>query len=125
MQNLKQLINKYIAAYNNFDIDQMISLFDENCSFENISNSVSTVKTHGRQELLELALKSAELFEKRAQTIIDANFTDDKAVVKIDYLATLAVDLPNGLKKGQELHLRGESIFEFKDGKIKSLTDLS
>ncbi len=125
MENIRQIVDKYITAYNDFDIDQMISLFDEDCFFENISNSVSTIKAQGRQELRELALKSAELFEKRAQTITDATFTEDKAFVKIDYSATFAVDLPNGFKKGQELHLKGESTFEFKDGKIKSLTDLS
>jgi hypothetical protein len=37
----------------------------------------------------------------------------------------LAKDLPNGLKKGQELNLSGKSIFKFSGNKITSLTDLS
>jgi hypothetical protein len=37
----------------------------------------------------------------------------------------VARDLPNGLKKGEVLNLSGRSEFEFKDGAIFKLTDIS
>jgi hypothetical protein len=37
----------------------------------------------------------------------------------------VAKDLPNGLKKGEVLNLSGRSEFEFKDGAIFKLMDIS
>lgn len=44
---------------------------------------------------------------------------------EIDYSATLATDLPNGLKKGHKIELKGKSIFKFLDNKIIELIDIS
>ena len=46
------------------------------------------------------------------------------AVVAIAFRAVVAVDLPNGLKKGQVLNLSGRSEFEFQDGAISKITDI-
>ena len=43
----------------------------------------------------------------------------------IVYEGVLAVDLPNGMKAGEELRINGCSEFEFKDGKIYRITDFS
>jgi hypothetical protein len=37
----------------------------------------------------------------------------------------LNMDFPNGLKKGNELILKGKSVFKFLDNKIIKLTDIS
>lgn len=36
---------------------------------------------------------------------------DDKVEVGVDYIGTLATDLPDGLKAGEKLKLKGKSIF--------------
>ena len=55
------------------------------------------------------------------------NFTSegDQASIEISYEAVLAMDLPNGMKKGEVMNLMGRSEFVFKDGKIWRLTDIS
>jgi hypothetical protein len=61
-------------------------------------------------------------------TLLIANSLHHKNICEITIgdEAKLAKDLPNGIKKGQELRLKGKSIFEFsKDGKIKKLVDVS
>ena len=45
--------------------------------------------------------------------------------VEIGYVARLAVDLPNGFKAGEEIKLKGVSVFEFRDKKIIRLVDFS
>ncbi|HAS8484195.1 TPA: nuclear transport factor 2 family protein, partial [Vibrio vulnificus] len=47
------------------------------------------------------------------------------AMVNIDYTGTLAIDLPNGLKSGQVLELKGQTYFEFQNGKISHIKDVS
>lgn len=49
----------------------------------------------------------------------------DSAAVEIDYQATLAQDLPNGRKAGEQLTLRGVSVFESQDGRIMRISDYS
>jgi len=48
-----------------------------------------------------------------------------KCEIEIEYFGILAIDFPNGMKKGGEIKLNGKSIFEFNDEKIIRLTDIS
>ena len=49
----------------------------------------------------------------------------DETEIEIDYYAVLGMDFPNGLKRGDELKLKGKSIFKFLNDKIIKLTDIS
>jgi hypothetical protein len=49
----------------------------------------------------------------------------DEVDVVVDFTAVLAADLPNDLKAGDTLAVRGESEFVFKDGLIWSIVDES
>jgi hypothetical protein len=51
--------------------------------------------------------------------------TGDKTEIEIDYSAIAAMNFPNGLQKGEELVLKGKSVFTFKNNKIITLTDIS
>lgn len=42
-------------------------------------------------------------------------------IVKIDYNGTLAVDVPDGPKKGDKEELMSHSVFQFKEEKIISI----
>ena len=48
-----------------------------------------------------------------------------KAIAEIDFLALFAGDVPNGLKAGTKLELKGTSEFIFKDCLIWSIIDKS
>jgi len=67
-----------------------------------------------------------DLFATCKQTITSILHRNNISEITIDYEAKLAKDLPNGPKKGQELRLKGKSIFEFsEDGKVVKLVDVS
>ncbi|UUZ86259.1 nuclear transport factor 2 family protein [Paenibacillus sp. P26] len=121
----RQIIEKYIEAYNAFDVDGMIRLLHNDVVFRNISNGEANMETRGVQAFRELADRSAKMFSARRQTITGYRTEDSKIEVRIEYIGTLAVDLPNGLKTGDHLQLEGKSLFEFKDGKISLIEDYS
>lgn len=77
----------------------------------------------GIQEFKELAEKSSQVFSNRRQTITHYSAVDDRIEIQVDYEAILAVDLPNGLKTGDTLQLKGKSVFEIKNGKIALIED--
>lgn len=122
---IRALVDHYIDAYNRKDVDDMLMGLHPQVEFENISAGVVNASTKGVSELRALALQSLSLFSERHQTIESFGMQGPVAVATIAFRAVVATDLPNGLKKGQVLNLSGRSEFEFRDGAISRITDIS
>ncbi len=118
-------IESYINSYNNFDIENMLKDLHQDIEFVNITNGEENLRTIGINEFKNQAELSKGLFSSREQKIIEYTFDVDNVEIDIAYNAILASDLPNGLKKGEQITLAGKSVFEFKDGKISRITDIS
>jgi alpha-D-ribose 1-methylphosphonate 5-triphosphate synthase subunit PhnH len=125
MIDKEQIINNYIEAYNQFNIDQMLADMDAHIVFENIQNGETNMVLSGIAEFRQQAEQAVTYFLTRKQTIKSFKHFDNGTEIEIDYSAVLAIDLPNGLQKGQELHLTGRSVFLFENNKIVKLTDIS
>lgn len=125
MTNREMVIKRYIDSYNSFDIANMVADFDDNIVFENIQNGETNMSLVGLTAVKQQAEQAKAYFSERTQTIKSFNHIDNRSEIEIDYNAILAMDFPNGLKKGQELNLSGKSIFEFNGDKIIRLTDVS
>lgn len=121
--NHLQLIERYLEAYNVFDIETMLSTLHPDIAFQNISNGEINAETHGIEAFCTLAEQSKSLFTSRKQTIINVEINEAQICIDVTFEATLAIDLPNGLKAGELLQLQGRSEFTFHDGKIVSIVD--
>ena len=121
----QSIIEQYVNAYNNFDIDGMTRDLDENIAFENISNGQVDLRTDGIEAFRQQAASAKQYFQEREQRISSWEFENGSITVEIDYRAVLALDLPNGLKAGDALELRGRSTFKFEGDKIIHLVDIS
>ena len=121
----KNLIERFVRAYNSFDVDGMVALMHPECSFQNISGGQVTAIAMGIRQFRELAEKSKALFSTRSQTIIAYKIEQESVTVDVDFQGVLRVDLPNGPKAGEPLKLKGKSIFRFRDGLIYELIDQS
>jgi hypothetical protein len=121
----EKIIDNYIKAYNNFDVDGMLINVDEYITFENISNGETNMTLAGIAAFKEQATQATKLFKSRQQTITAVEHSTDHTEVNIAYHAVVAIDLPNGMKTGDELNLTGKSIFKFEGDKIISVTDIS
>jgi hypothetical protein len=121
----RALVDRYIDAYNRMDVEDMLVDVHPQVEFKNISAGVVNASTNGVAELRALAQQSLSLFSERHQQIESFEIRGPVAVVTIAFRAVVAADLPNGLKKGQVLNLSGRSEFEFQDGAISRITDIS
>ncbi|MDQ1095411.1 MULTISPECIES: nuclear transport factor 2 family protein [Chryseobacterium] len=119
------MISSYIEAYNNFDTEGMTACLHENVVFENISGGKTGLKTEGIEAFKTQAEAAARYFSSRHQTVDSWAFSDESITISISYEAVPAIDLPNGMKKGSAIILKGESEFVFSDGKIIRITDRS
>ena len=125
MTNREKIIQNYIDGYNQFDIDKMLTDFDDTVIFENIQNGDINMSLSGIIALRQQAEQAKNYFSVRKQTIKSFKHSEDETEIEVDYFAVLAMDFPNGLKSGQELNLIGKSIFKFSANKITKLTDIS
>lgn len=122
---LQQIVEQYITAYNNFDIDGMLNKLHRAIVFKNITKGEVDLVTNGLTEFKTQAEKATTFFTERKQVITDFKFKHQQVEVAIDYQAVLAIDLPNGLKKGERITLTGKSIFKFEDDLIVLIEDYS
>lgn len=121
----RSIVDRYLTAYNAFDIDGMMATIHHEVEFKNVSGGVVNTTASGVQEFRRLAEQSKRLFSSRNQTIRNFKSYEDKAVIEVTYEAVLALDLPNGMKAGETLRLNGRSEFVFRDGRIFQLADYS
>jgi len=124
-QDKKNLIERFIRAYNSFDVDGMVALLHPECSFQNVSGGQINASAAGISQFRELAEKSKSVFSSRHQTITSCQFEGQTVTVGIEYEGVLRADLPNALKAGERIQLKGKSVFKFRDGLIFQITDYS
>lgn len=125
MQQRELIISNYVKAYNNFDVEDMLKNLAPSVKFQNISNGDVDMELDGIEAFRSQVEQATKLFERREQIIRSFKHTGNKTEIAIDYNAILAADLPNGLKKGDELNLKGHSIFTFDGDKIVGIMDIS
>lgn len=118
-------VRAYIAAYNRFDIDEMIAQLHPDVTFRNYANGALTHETKGVTAFRAQAEAAAKLFSARHQSIRALNAGAECITVDIDYKGVFAIDLPEGPRAGDFIELVGRSEFLFKGGKIILIVDRS
>ncbi len=119
------IIKNYVAGYNSYNVDQMITDLDPGIFFENYENGELNLSITGLHAFKNLAEQTKMYFLDRNQTIESFKHYDDVVEIKIHYVATLGRDFENGLRKGQRLQLKGKTRFEFRNNTIIRITDIS
>ncbi|MEL6836505.1 MAG: nuclear transport factor 2 family protein [Bacteroidota bacterium] len=122
----RAIIEKYVEAYNRFDISGMLRDLHEEVVFQNISGGEVNLKTEGKTAFREQAEAAKHYFSERRQTITNWEYVSPDLVrIGIAYRGVLAVDLPNGMKAGELLELTGSSVFQFRRQQIIGIVDES
>ncbi len=121
----RRIIEEYIQCYNNFDTQGMCRNLHQDVVFENIADGRVNLKTVGLKQFSEQAESARHYFRQRKQTVDSWDFEEDKVTVDLSYLGKLAKALPNGMKAGDTLRLKGRSEFLFKDQQIIGIRDIS
>lgn len=123
--DIRSVIQRYLDAYNNFDISGMMSVMHPDIEFKNVSGGEVNATASGVNEFRKLAEQSRDLFSSRKQTMMKFQLKDIQAFIEVAYEGVLVSDIPNGMKAGDTLRLNGRSELTFRDGKIYRITDIS
>ena len=121
----EDIINRYIQSYNDRDIEGMLDCVTEDVIFENISNASQSMRLEGREQMGEVARLSGNAFSYRRQRMINRIIGEGKASAEIEFEGKAAVDLPNGVRAGETVKIRGASFFEFRGRLLSRIADYS
>jgi SnoaL-like polyketide cyclase. len=122
---MRELVERYIDAYNRKAVDGMLATVHREVVFENYTAGVLSVRRVGIEELRQLAESSRHLFSARRQTVTAWHQQGDAGYAQIHFEGTFAVDLPSGARAGQVLSLTGRSEFRQRDGLLIYIADYS
>ena len=122
---LDDVIARYIASYNARDIDGMIDCVTDDVAFENISNSGQSMRLDGKDMMRQVADLSGNAFSYRRQRLVNVVTGAGKAAAEIEFEGKAAVDLPNGIRAGETVKIRGASFFEFRGNLLCRIADYS
>lgn len=121
----KDLIDRYLAAYNAFDVEAMLAQLDPAIRFENYSNGALSAQATGIEAFRQLAEQSRALFSEREQRVTALTQDGGMLVAEIAWRGRLAADVPDGPPAGTLLEMRGRSEFAFGAGGIVRIVDRS
>lgn len=122
---LDDVINRYIASYNARDIEGMLDCVTEDVVFENISNTGQSMRLDGKDMMRQVAELSGNAFTYRRQRLVNIVAGAGKAAAEIEFEGKAAVDLPNGVRSGETVKVRGASFFEFRGNLLCRIADYS
>ncbi len=122
---LDDVIARYIACYNARDIDGMLAFVTNDVVFENVSNSGQSMRLDGKEMMRQVAELSGNAFSYRRQRVLNLISGDNKAAAEVEFEGKAAVDLPNGVRAGETVKVRGASFFEFRGNLLCRVADYS
>ena len=122
---LDEVIARYIASYNARGIDGMIGCVTDDVVFENISNTGQSMRLDGKDMMRQVADLSGNAFSYRRQRLVNVVTGAGKAAAEIEFEGKAAVDLPNGIRAGETVKIRGASFFEFRGNLLCRIADYS
>ncbi len=119
------LIDRYVAAYNAFDVDGMLAVLAPQVRFEHHTGGQLTASAEGRDAFRRLAQQAVALFAEREQRVTRLQWGPETATADIAYRGCLARDIPGGPPAGTRIELQGTTEFAFEDGLISRIVDRS
>jgi len=81
---MREIIETYITAYNTFDLNKMYTLLHQSIVFQNHSKGKLNLVTKGLEEFRHVAEQAQKLFSSRVQRVTNCRFDGDRAEVDRD-----------------------------------------
>jgi len=123
--SMEAIIDSYISCYNARDIEGMLACVTDDVIFENISNTGQSMRLEGKEAMGQVAELSCNAFSYRRQRLISLVHTAGRAAAEVEFEGKAAVDLPNGVRAGETMKLRGASFFEMRGSLLSRIADYS
>lgn len=116
----QQLIEQEAAGWSSGNLDQLLSVFSDNVTYEDVPLGVVF---HGKEELRAFAKGFFNGFPDLKAVIVTTVVNGDRGASEWTFAGTQTGDMPNMPASNKRMDLRGMSTYEFASGKIKRKID--
>lgn len=93
--------------------------------FETVVNPRGSVRLQGKAQVREVLEGTMLAFKDRSHRLASLLVDGDRAAAETVFTGTAVAELGDGVKPGDEVAIRGATIFEAVNGKIARICDYS
>jgi len=115
-----QLFDELVAAWSHHDVDKLLALCTDDCLYEDVTMGAVN---RGSAELKQFAAATFAAFPDFSMELTSGFVAGDWAGAEWTMTGTHRGDLPGLPATGKRFSIRGSSICELRDGKIKRNAD--
>lgn len=124
IEEKRSVIDRYVHAFNSFDVDTMVSVLHPEISYTCISNGTTVFSAAGIEEFRTLGELWQKLFSSRKLTVIELYEKANLTILEISCSAVWAIESPDGMKAGETLVQEGVAEISFREEKLLGIIEI-
>ena len=125
MLTTAELVERYIHRNNENDVEGVMECCADDIVFESVVNPNNTVQLVGKAQVREVLAGAMLAFTNRKHQIASLMADGDRAAAETVFTGTAQAELGDGVNPGDQVTIRGATIFEMRDGLITRICDYS
>ena len=125
MSNIAELVERYVALNHAGDIDGVLDCCSDDILFETVVNPRGSVRLIGKAQVREVLEGALRAFANREHQLVSLLVQANRAATETIFTGVAQAELGDGVMPGDQIAIRGATIFEEEDGKIVRICDYS
>jgi steroid delta-isomerase-like uncharacterized protein len=125
MTHNANLVERYITLSNHDDIEGVLACCADDVMFETVMNPRGSVRLQGKDQVREVLEGTMQAFEERVHKVASIIVDGDRVAAETVFTGKARVELGDGVMPGDNVAIRGATIFEIENELIKRICDYS
>lgn len=125
MTNIADLVERYVTLSNHDDIDGVLACCADNVMFETVMNPRGSMRLQGKDQLREVLAGTMAAFKDRSHRLASVIVQDNRVAAETVFTGTALAELGDGVSPGDQVAIRGATIFEIENNLIARICDYS
>ncbi len=125
MTSTADLIERYVTLSNHDDIDGVLACCANNVMFETVMNPRGSMRLQGKEQVREVLAGTMAAFKDRSHRLASIIVDGNRVAAETVFTGTALAELGDGVMPGDQVAIRGATIFEVENGLIVRICDYS
>jgi steroid delta-isomerase-like uncharacterized protein len=123
--DIAAVVRQYVHCYNSNDIEGMLACCADDIVFETVTNPSGSIRLKGKDEMREVIEATTRAFRERRHEVIAIIVEGQRAAAETVFSGVAATHLGQQVRPGEHVSIRGATIFELWDGRLRRICDYS
>lgn len=125
MTEVAALVKRYVDSYNSNDVEGMLECCAEDVVFETVTNPNGAIRLNGKDEMREVLVATTRAFRERRHEVVAMICDGEKAAAETVFSGVANAELGQSVRLGDFISIRGATIFEVSQGRLRRICDYS